>query len=233
MYLTNKNWHALEAEEIMHVLRTSKNGLSTIEAKERLKKFGYNLIYERKKRLIEIFIRQFKSFLVAILLIAVVISAAIGNFLDAAIILFILILNAFLGFFQEYKAERALEELKELTSPKAVVIRDGRKTEIHAKELVPGDIIFIEAGKKIPADARLIEEFSLMVDESSLTGESIPVHKTTKKSQDSERSNMIFMGTTATYGRGLAVVVNTGMNTEIGKIAKIVQEEKEFTPLQK
>jgi Ca2+-transporting ATPase len=224
-----KKWHTKKIEEIFRELKTSEKGLSEKEAKERLIKFGFNeLITKKKISPFMIFLRQFKSFLILILLIAVLISATIGKITDALLILLILILNAILGFSQEYKAEKAMEALKKLATPKAMVIRDGRQIEVPARELVPGDLILLEEGVKIPADARLIEAVSLKVDESALTGESIPITKDIRTLKDvelAERKNMIFLGTTVTYGKGKAIVVDTGMQTEMGNIAKLIQVE--------
>lgn len=230
-------WHLLSSEEVMKNLGTSENGLSEQEAKLRLEKFGFNEIKERKKiSPLKIFFRQFKSFLIGILLVAAIVSLFLNEMLDASVIFAILMMNAFLGFFQEYRAEKAIEALKKLMVQKVKVVRDGEQKEIDSKELVPGDVIILEEGEGIPADCRLIESFSLAVDESSLTGESTPVEKQIEQIQDlplAERSNMLFMGTFVARGRGKAVVVQTGMNTEVGKIVKEIEEAEEATPLQK
>ena len=230
-------WHLLSVEEVMKNLGTSELGLSEREAKERLKKFGLNELKERKKVTpTKIFLRQFKSFLIVILLVAVIISFFLKEFVDAYAILAVLLMNAFLGFVQEYRAEKAMETLKKVVVQKVRVIRDGKITEISSKELVPGDIIVLEEGEGIPADARIMEEFGLFVDESALTGESTPVEKQVAPIQDlplAERSNMLFMGTYVSRGKGKAVVVETGMRTEFGKIAKEIEKEEEPTPLQK
>lgn len=231
------NWHTLEKEEVLKALESDEKGLSEEEAKKRLGKFGFNRIEEKKKiSPLKIFLRQFKSFLIAILLVAAIVSFLLKEFLDASAIVAILMLNAFLGFYQEYKAEKAMEALKKMMVKKVKVLREGKQTEISSEEIVPGDIIVLEEGETIPADARLVEAFNLATDESTLTGESTPVEKQTKPIQDlpiAERSNMVFMGTYVARGRGKAVVVQTGMNTELGKIAKEIEEEEEETPLQK
>ncbi|MEM5772832.1 MAG: cation-translocating P-type ATPase, partial [Candidatus Aenigmatarchaeota archaeon] len=235
--MNETKWHIFEAEDVIKTLESSEAGLSELEAKRRLEKFGLNEIKEKKKiSPFKIFLRQFKSFLIAILLVAAIVSLFLKEFLDASAIFAILMMNAFLGFYQEYKAEKAMESLKKMMVQKVKVIREGKQTEISSKELVPGDIIILEEGEGIPADARIIEAFSLATDESALTGESTPVEKQVKPIQDlpiAERSNMVFMGTYVARGRGKAIVVATGMNTEVGKIAKEIEEAEEETPLQK
>jgi Ca2+-transporting ATPase len=230
-------WHTLSIEEVFSKLQTSKNGLSEKEVKKRLKIYGPNELPKPKRpRLLTMFLRQFKSFLILLLLAAILISIGIKHYTDALVILVILMLNALLGFYQEYKAEKAVEALKELAVTYAKVIRDGKVEEIPAKKLVPGDILVLEEGDKVPADARLIEITSLKVDESALTGESTPVFKDVRAIKDvplAERKNMVFMGTIIAYGRAKAVVVATGIDTEMGKITKIIQIPEEETPLQK
>jgi Ca2+-transporting ATPase len=232
-------WHALNTKEVLKLLNTSLHGLSAEEAKKRLNEYGYNeLKKEEKTTPLKIFLHQFKSYLIFILIIATIVSIAIGELADAAVILLILLANAFLGFFQEYKAEKAVDALKKMTSPKAVVIRDGKKIEILSRELVPGDVVFIEAGMQVPADIRLFETYNLKIDESVLTGESLPVAKfskvLSKDVQISDMKNIAFMGTNVVQGYGKGIVVKTGMETEMGKIAGMVQEEeKETTPLKK
>ncbi|MHA1237892.1 MAG: calcium-translocating P-type ATPase, SERCA-type [Candidatus Odinarchaeia archaeon] len=235
-------WHAIPLEDTLNSLGTSLNGLSKIEAKERLLKYGLNELKKEKKiSPFKIFLNQFGNFLVIILIFAAAISWALallgeGDLIDGIVILIVVFVNAILGFVQEYKAEKSLEALKELTTPKARVIRDGKELEMPAPHIVPGDIVIIEAGDKVPADIRLIEVYNLKVDESSLTGESVPVTKSTEILPEStplaDRVNMAFMGSIVTYGRAKGVVVATGMKTEIGKIAKMVQEEDKQTPLQ-
>ncbi|MEM3508899.1 MAG: HAD-IC family P-type ATPase, partial [Nitrososphaerota archaeon] len=233
------NWHAISGEEALKILGSNINGLSLEEAKERLIKYGPNEITKEKKRpLILAFIDQFKSFLIIILLIAVGISLLLGEILDAVTILAIVIASAILGFFEEYRSEKALEMLKKLAAPVATVIRNGKEYIVKANEIVPGDIIALKVGDKVPADARLLEAINLKVDEASLTGESIPVEKRIdvlpKETSLADRINMVFSGTTIVYGRGKAIITATGMNTEFGKIASIVQEVKEEkTPLER
>ena len=224
--------------KILDEFKTSSKGISQQEAEKRLEKYGLNEIKEEKKiSIFQIFFSQFKSPLIIILLAAIILTLIIGKYTDSILISIIVIVNALLGFAQEYKAEKSIEALKKLTSLKATVIRDGNEKRILAKELVPGDIIRLEEGEKIPADARLLETISLETHESALTGESTSVAKETNlikgKKSVAEQSNMIFSGTTITKGRGKAVVVRTGMKTEIGKIAEMMQsEKKEQTPLQ-
>jgi len=224
--------------EVLKELHTSLSGLSNEEAKKRFQRYGPNEIKELKKITpLHILLSQFKNFLVLLLLFSALISYFLGEVLDSYAILIIVIMNAFFGFFQEYKAEKALEALKRIATPSCKVIRDGHEMLISSKELVPGDIILLEEGDVVPADAYLLEAMSLTVDESILTGESLPVRKKVcvlpKRTPIHERRNMVFMGTTITYGRGKAVVVSTGMETEFGKIAKLVQIEEGKTPLQK
>ncbi len=233
-------WHAMNIHEVLTMLGTnSQNGLTEAEAKERLVKHGFNeLKKEEKVSPFSIVINQFKNVLILILIIAIALSALLGEYVDAGIIAVIVFFVAILGFIQEYKAERALDALKKMLSPSITVKRNGKDDEVLSKELVPGDILILEAGDKIPADARLIENHSLKCDEASLTGESFPVSKDINPLPEgtpvNDRKNALFTGTTITYGRGLAVVTVTGMNTEFGKIAKEVTSIKtEKTPLEK
>ncbi|MCS7203069.1 MAG: cation-translocating P-type ATPase [Thermodesulfovibrio sp.] len=238
--MSNFNWHATEVDKVLKELKTDPHyGLSEQEVKTRLDKYGYNEIRrEEKVSPFTIFFNQFKNILIIILLVAILLSALIGEIIDAAIIGVIVIFCAVLGFIQEYRAERALEALKKMLSPTITVLREGKEKEILSKELVPGDIILLEAGDRIPADARLIEVYSLKCDEAPLTGESVGVEKHIKilpdKTAVADRKNMVFAGTTVIYGRGKAVVTSTGMNTEFGKIAEKAMEVKvEKTPLEK
>ncbi|HEX7364680.1 MAG TPA: calcium-transporting P-type ATPase, PMR1-type [Dehalococcoidia bacterium] len=234
----DQNWHNLNVPEVITSLDSKREGLSQEEANRRLLQFGPNELAERKK--ISpwiIFLEQFKNFLIIILLVAVALSAVMGEIADAIVIFVIVIFAAGLSFVQEYRAERAMEALKRMAAPTASVLRDDSEIEVSATDLVPGDIVFIRTGDKIPADARLIEAINLTTDEASLTGESTPVEKTHEALSGelsvSDRSNMVFTGTAAVYGRGMAIVAATGMSTEFGKIATMLQEvEKERTPLQ-
>lgn len=208
------------------------NGLSQKEAEARLSEYGYNEISQTKKiTAISIFLSQFKDFMVMVLLVATLISFLLGETVDAIAIVTIVIMNAILGFIQEYRTEKSLEALKELSAPHAIVIRDGQEKEIQAREIVPGDLIVLEAGDIVPADCLLIEGVNIQVNESILTGESVPVEK--MPSQALSDKNKLFMGTTLTAGRGKAVVSATGMRTEMGSIAHMIQNvEKESTPLE-
>jgi len=229
----------LKKEEVLKRLKTSQNGLSEEEAAKRLKEYGFNEI-PRKKRFsaLKILLKQFIDPLVLILIAAAAISGLLGEFLDAVAIIIIVVINSAVGFGQEYKAEKAIELLRRLRAYKTVVMRDGREKQILTKELVPGDIIILEEGDKVPADAILLKSVSLHVDESSLTGESVPVAKNTRPVAEgaalADRTNMVFSGTVITGGRAEAVVVSTGASTEIGKIAAMVKEiDDSKTPLQK
>lgn len=230
-------WHRYNVKNVLKNLNTKPCGLTEREAKKRLSRFGYNEIVEKKHTSwVGILLRQFTSFLVLILIAATIISLLIGETISATVILIIVILNGLFGFFQEYKAERTIESLKKLITPRAVVIRDGKKKTIDSRMIVPGDILVLEEGSIIQADSRIIESIELKTDESSLTGESTPVSKTIEPIKDlpiADRKNMVWMGTVVTYGHGMVVVTGTGMNTEMGKIAHMIQEAKEEpTPLQ-
>jgi Ca2+-transporting ATPase len=232
------NCYSKNIAAVLKELNTEKNGLSHEEAEKRLVEYGSNEIKETEKiSPIKIFIDQFKNFLVGILFFALIVSLVVGERLDALVIGIILIINGILGFIQEFKAEKAIQALKKMASLQANVIRDGKEKRIPAKDLVPGDIIILETGEKIPADSRLIESINLHTQEAALTGESVPIQKIseTLKSdlQVADMKNMVFSGTIITSGRGKAVVASTGMSTEIGKIAKMIQEEGiKLTPLQ-
>lgn len=217
----------------------ASDGLSTVEAKERLEKYGLNEFQDKKRKtFLQKFIDQFKDFMIIILIAAAIISIAAGERVDAIVILAIVILNAFLSIYQEGQAEKSLESLKQMSAPEAKVIRDGKKTVVPARELVPGDIVILEAGDIIPADLRLFTSSNLKVDESSLTGESVAVEKNSEAILDNhatlgDRVNMAYMSTIVTYGRGRGVVVGTSHDTEIGKIATMIEEiEDDLTPLQ-
>ncbi|MGB9719119.1 MAG: cation-translocating P-type ATPase [Candidatus Anstonellales archaeon] len=228
----------IKTEEVYKTLSTAPDGLTDEEAKKRLAIYGPNKLKEEKKPpLIFKFLEQFKSPLILILLVAVFISALVGEVVDSIVIGLIVFLASLLGFVQEYRAEKAMEELKKLSAPKAKVVRDGRIVVVDADEIVPGDILFLEEGDRVVADARVVEEFQLRSDEASLTGESTPVQKNSEvlkgKIPVAERSNVVFAGTTIVHGHGKAVVYATGMETEFGKVAKMLQEEKRpKTPLE-
>ncbi|MBT3582694.1 calcium-translocating P-type ATPase, SERCA-type [Candidatus Woesearchaeota archaeon] len=233
------SWHSLSEEQVFKELESNEKGLSHEESSERLRKNGLNeLVQKKRQSALSIFISQFENFLVVLLIIAVGISVFIGQIIDGAVIAIIIVINAILGFAQEYKAEKAIDALKKLSAPQAIVLRDGRRQKILAKNLVIGDIILLQEGDRIPAGAKLLEAFSLQVDESALTGESSPVNKEVGKFSEkcaiADQKNMVFMNTIITRGRGKAIVVTTGMNTQIGKVAKMIQSvEDKDTPLQK
>lgn len=234
-------WYKKSKNEILKELDVDeKNGLSSNEALRRLEKYGKNKLETKKKKtLFKQFLSQLKDVMIYILIIAAIISAFLGEISDALIILLVIIINAVIGVIQESKAEKALDALKELSTPKALVKRDGSLKEILSEDIVPGDIVIIDAGRYIPGDLRLIDTANLKIEESAFTGESVPSEKDASFLPDKEipigdQNNMAFMSTLATYGRGVGVVVGTGMNTEIGKIAKMIeQEENDETPLQK
>jgi Ca2+-transporting ATPase len=231
--------YAKTIDETMSSLKTSKSGLSSKDAEERLVHFGRNILAEERKiSPLKIFLNQFKDFIIMILIFSVLISFLLKEYTDAIAILVILVLNSLLGFIQEYNAEKSIAALKKLASQKAVVLRDGRKKEISASELVPGDIIFLDAGMIVPADARLTESINLEIQESALTGESMPVKKTTEQLPENtiiaDKTNTAFSATNVTKGRGMAIVSGTGMHTEIGRIAKMIAApDTDTTPLQK
>ncbi len=225
--------------EVSDFFDTSEEGLSSEEVQKKRAKYGPNeLEQEDEISKLEILIEQFKSYLVLVLVIATVISAFLGEWVDAIAILIILVLNAILGFVQEYKAEEAINELKKMAAPKATVMRDGEPTEVESKEVVPGDVIILSSGDKIPADARVFESNNLETQEAALTGESVPVKKHTDVLEEDDvgvgdQHNMVFSSTAVTQGKGKAIVTATGMHTEVGKIADMIQDsESDMTPLQ-
>ncbi len=239
------NWFCKSVEDVEKELETStNNGLNSLEVEKRREKYGLNeLKAKKKKSLIIKFLEQFKDFSIIILIIAAIVSGAVGiaqgeGVTDTIIILIVVIVNAIIGVSQESKAEKSLEALQKLTDHAAKVIRNGEVTVIPAKELVPGDIVVLDTGDYIPADLRIIEAVNLKSQEASLTGESMPVEKNTEKIENEEtgigdRINMLFSSSLVTYGRGKGIVVETGMTTEVGKIAGMLDETKEqTTPLQ-
>ncbi len=233
-------WHRLSVDQALAGLKTSPKGITGIEALTRLSEYGPNELVEKKKRTpLMMFIGQFADFMIIVLIAAAVISGIIGEPADAIAIAVIVILNAALGFSQEYRAERAMAALKKMAAANAIVVRDGETSTIPSSELVPGDVVRLEAGNIVPADMRIIEAAQLKVEEAALTGESVPVDKHADVPRDEalplgDRKNMLYKGTVVTYGRGSAVVVATGMGTELGRIAAMIQGEEEGrTPLQK
>ena len=241
-----KNWFNKEVKDVEAELKTDlENGLSSKQVEENKAKYGENELQEKKKEpLIKKFIAQFKDFSIIVLIIAAIVSGVVGvaqgeGFTDTIIILIVVLLNAVIGVAQESKAEKSLEALRKLSEHAAKVVRDGKEQVIPARELVPGDLVIIETGDYVSADLRIIEAVNLKSQESSLTGESVPVEKSIEAIEGEEigigdRVNMLFSSSLITYGRGKAIVVETGMNTEVGKIAGMLNEtEKQETPLQK
>lgn len=225
------------AEETLNDLQASEEGLSGAEAAARLQKYGENRIEEKKKKTrLKLFIEQFKSHFILILLIAAIVEIFLRKYTESAAIFLILFINATLGYTQEYRAQTSIEALRRMAAPRAKVLRDGIRTQIETEKLVPGDIILLETGDKVPADARLLEAVNLQAQESALTGESVPVTKTKerlgKSLQIGDRKNMLFSGTIIANGRGTAVVTASGSGTEIGRIANLIQAEDAKTPLQ-
>lgn len=232
-------WHNQTIEDTYKKLRTGPGGLGVPEALGRLREYGSNeLTKEERPGPWAMFFGQFKDILIIILLVATILSLAIGETVDAAIIAVIVIFSAVLGFIQEYRAERAIESLRDMLRPTANVIRDGTESVIETRDIVPGDLIVLEAGDKVPADARIVEIASLTCDEAPLTGESLPIEKSIEPIPGDvpvgDRRNMVLTGSIVTYGRARAIVTETGMNTEFGKIAREVGAVKaEETPLEK
>jgi Ca2+-transporting ATPase len=236
--MAEEQWYQRQAEDALSALDSSGDGLSQAEAQKRLGRYGANELAEKKGLSAwALFLQQFKSFLIIILIVAVVLSAVLGEVADAIIIGIIILFATSLGFFQEYRAERAMEALRRMAAPMASVRRGGKEIEIPARELVPGDIIILRTGDRIAADARLIEAVNLKTGEAPLTGESTPVEKNTgvieEEAPVGDRRNMVYMGTAVIDGRGSAVVSATGMTTEFGQIARLLQAVKpERTPLE-
>ena len=234
-------WHALGAEETLNKFATpADTGLSPEEAAKRLAIYGPNQLAEAPPTTIwQLLWEQFNNFIVILLIVAALISALLGDYIEASAIIAIVLLNAVLGIIQERRAEQALAVLREMAAPEANVLRGGHRINIPAPQLVPGDIVFLEAGNFVPADLRLIDAVNLRIDESALTGESVPASKDAKtilqpNAALGDRKNTAFMGTVVTYGRGKGIVVSTGMHTQIGMIAEMLQGvEQEQTPLQR
>lgn len=233
-------WHLLSIQDALSKLNTTQHGLSFEEVSSRQQQFGLNALQEKKsKPAWLIFVFQFKDFMIAVLIAAAIVSGVIGDLADTIIILLIVSLNAIIGFLQEFNAEKAMESLRKLAEVHTICIRDGQSINIPAAELVPGDIIPLEAGNIIPADIRFLETYSLQVNESALTGESVPVHKSNVALHGGDeiplgdRLNMGYKSSMVVNGRALGVVVATGMQTEIGRIAQLLQEDDMDTPLKK
>ncbi|NCB97305.1 MAG: ATPase, partial [Bacteroidia bacterium] len=238
------NYYNIDQEEVLREFDVNPaSGLSSDEAAKRIETYGYNQLLARKRKsFVKMFLDQFKSFMIVILLIAAIISGITGildgeGLLDTFVILGILIVNALIGATQEMKAENSLEALQNLSAPMTKVCRDGKVVEVATKELVPGDIVVIETGDIVPADLRLLETFNLKIQESAMTGESLPVEKQTERLYEEnislgDRTNMAFTSGIVTYGRGRGVVVATAMKTEVGKIASMIQQTEDTeTPM--
>jgi Ca2+-transporting ATPase len=231
-------WHALQRDEILPALGSRESGLTATEAADRLRGYGPNeLQAARKPSKVAVFLRQFLSPLIYVLVAAAAVSIAVGHYADAGVIATVLLLNAVIGYAQETRAERAMEALMGMAAPRAKIEREGRVTQVTAREVVPGDIILLETGDRVPADARLLEEFNLRVNEAALTGESMPVDKSTTRLHEetpvAERKNIVFMSTVVTNGRARAAVISTGMSSELGKIATAISDvRREKSPLQ-
>jgi P-type Ca2+ transporter type 2C len=232
------NWHRLSISEVLTTLGSNKQGLSTHQAEEKLTRYGFNELEEQqKKSLFMMMLSQFKDVMILILLGAALISGILGDITDSIVILIIVLLNAFIGFFQEYRAEKAMTALKQMAITQARVLRNGKSSWLSSTLLVPGDIVLLEAGNAVPADIRIMESVNLKIEEAALTGESEAVDKIALALEEEEltvadRKNMAFKGTFVTYGRGTGVVSDTGMHTQLGRIAKMLKEDETLTPLQ-
>jgi Ca2+-transporting ATPase len=233
-------WHALTADEVLEHLKVHENGLSDSEASERMIQYGPNQLTEASRPgFLRLLWEQFNNFIVMLLIVASIVSALLGEWVDASAIIAIVMLNAILGIVQERRAEEALAALKKLAAPEARVLRGGHHVTVSSRDLVPGDIVFLEAGNHVPADMRLLEVANLRVDEAALTGESLTVNKNAAMKLEAniplgDRKNTVFMGTMVSYGRGRGVVIATGMRTQLGLIAKMLEGvDQEETPLQK
>jgi len=234
---TSLPWHAREATAVVDALESHPRGLSTQEVQRRREEYGPNSLTSRPPDPVwKVILRQFRSPLIAILLVAAAITLLLQDYIDATAILIVLVLNATIGFWQELRADREMRALASLSVPAARVMRDGHLSKLSATELVPGDVIALESGERVPADVRLLDAHALLVDESMLTGESEAVHKSpeavTESTEVADRVNMLFSGTFATSGRALGVVVATGVSTELGIINELVQGAPDLTPLQ-
>ena len=233
------HWYEMSCEDVFLILNSTPAGLTGAEASRRLAEHGPNEVQSADRiSPLRLFFQQFKNVLIAILLVATTLSAFLGHEIEAIAIAVIVLFAVVLGFVQEYRSERAIEALRQMAAPSAMALRNGVEVETPARELVPGDVILLRTGNKIPADIRLIEAVNLQIEESALTGESVAVEKHTAPLDTvglavADRKNMGYAGTAVTYGRGRAVVVATGMNTEFGKIARMIQTiETGKTPLQ-
>jgi magnesium-transporting ATPase (P-type) len=235
---TNRQWHAMEAEQVLAELETSTRGISDDEARRRLEQYGPNLIEaEEQTSALVVLVRQFRSPLIYILVVAAIATLLLREFIDTAVIAAVLILNAIIGFTQERRAEKSIQALKQLVSPRARVVRNGREYELESADLVPGDLVLFESGTRVPADVRIISASAAMVDESLLTGESVPVQKrpapVPQGTPSADRTSLVYAGTIFTSGRSRGIVVETGTKTALGEIAEQVRgRDQARTPLQ-
>ena len=238
MPTASDRYHTLVPEAAVTQLTSdAQRGLTRAEALTRLAQYGKNALLEKKRKsALTIFLLQFKDFMIGVLLFAAFVSGMLGEWVDTVIIVIIIILNALIGFVQEYRAGKAMEALKKMSEVQSLVLRDGQAFHVPATELVPGDIVLLEAGDAVPADLRLLESHQLRANESALTGESVPLDKQTAALDNpdllpADRNNLAYKGSTITYGRGRGLVIATGMRTELGQIASMLQEEEGDTPL--
>ena len=233
--IAKKDWYAISSDEVIQLLESDDaNGLTEEEAKERSNLFGENSLPQKKKESNIIrFLKHFNDILIYILFVAAIITLFLQHYLDTVIIILVAIVNASIGFFQENKAEKALEDIKKMLSLKAMVVRNGNKAEINASELVVGDIVLLNPGDKVPADIRILRSDSLQTVEAPLTGESTPVEKKTESLLEDtilgDRINMVFSGTSVSSGTGMGIVIATGVNTELGKINQMMSEVPPLT----
>lgn len=239
------NWFNKGISQVEKELQTNiKEGLTEEQVKANYEKYGMNELKQKKKKSLFVkFLEQFKDFMIIVLIIAAIVSGAVGiaegeGITDTIIILIVVVLNAIIGVVQESKAEKSLEALQKLSAHASKVVRNGKVAVVQSRELVPGDVVVLDTGDYVPADLRIVESANLKSQEASLTGESVPVDKNTETIDDEkvslgDRTNMLFSSSLITYGRGKGIVVETGMNTEVGKIAKIISDtEGTETPLQ-
>ncbi len=238
--MEEREWYRFDVKEVLTAFGSSEDGLEPGEARKRLDEYGPNELTEKaRKTPLLMFLGQFTDFMILVLIGAALVAGVIGELKDSIVILVIIIINAIVGFVQEYRAEKAMAALKQMAAPSATVVRAGAVSKVTASEVVPGDIVLLEAGAVVPADIRLMEAAQLKTEEAALTGESVPVDKQPDALPDpdlalADRSNMAYKGTVTSYGRGKGVVVATGMGTELGRIAAMLQAEEEVkTPLQK
>jgi len=236
----DQKWHALTSKEVLEHLKVQENGLTSEDVADRMRHYGPNQLVEGKRTtFLEMLWAQFNNFIVILLIIASLVSGLLGEWVDASVIMAIVLLNAILGIVQERSAAEEFAALKKMAAPDAQVMRDGHRITVASRELVPGDIVYLEAGNFIPADVRLLEAFNLKVEEAALTGESLAVQKNAALQLEEniplgDRKNTAFMGTTVSYGRGRGVVTSTGMRTQLGLIAQMLQQvDDEVTPLQR